>query len=244
LVNFEDSGGLIISHMVGIGADGRIPIGIGDIRYDVDFGNGRAVDPTGVATAAAEKEAKAINVRLRFMPKGLDGFFVGFNALRDVAPACPATGGAAGCYGTDATGNPVNLRPNDLTEYDFGAHAGYVEGRYHFLAEGAYSLHHDETTKRDYKSYGAFIEAGVGFGDFMPYVRGEALKVDGNDPYWSGSALAGVGTLYEGRVGIKWLASANVALKVEGRWTATDQAATSPLTRAGQTAITQVAFGF
>ena len=55
MVRFEDEGGLIPAHSVGLHADGRVPIGAaGSLRYDVDLANGRGRVPSEVGRLAAD----------------------------------------------------------------------------------------------------------------------------------------------------------------------------------------------
>lgn len=52
MVEFEDEGGLIPAHSVGVHADGRFAVGDSHLHYDVDVTNGRAADPLEVRTRA------------------------------------------------------------------------------------------------------------------------------------------------------------------------------------------------
>src|SRR5450755_2778427 len=70
-VNFEDEGGLIGAHLVGVGIDGTFDTGAGSFRYDLETGNGRLGDVTAVALDHAEKDDKLVNLRLRWLP--IDG---------------------------------------------------------------------------------------------------------------------------------------------------------------------------
>src|SRR2546421_6768102 len=53
MVRFEDEGGLIPAHSVGIHADGRVPLGaLGSLRYDLELANGRGRVPGEVTNVA------------------------------------------------------------------------------------------------------------------------------------------------------------------------------------------------
>ncbi len=94
-VEFEDGGGLFVAHLVGIGADGVFDLSsAGQLHYDLEVGNGRLADTTMVAIEEAGKDAKLINLRLRWLP--IDGLIIGGNILHDQIPGLAPVAGAVG----------------------------------------------------------------------------------------------------------------------------------------------------
>src|SRR6185295_17726091 len=84
IVRFEDEGGLIPAHSVGLHADGRFPLGaLGALRYDADLANGRGATPAEVTNLADANGAKAYNLRLRIEPAFLDGLIAGASIYVD-----------------------------------------------------------------------------------------------------------------------------------------------------------------
>ncbi|HEY1534495.1 MAG TPA: hypothetical protein VGF76_10765, partial [Polyangiaceae bacterium] len=118
-VNFEDEGGLIGAHLVGVGIDGTFDTSAGSFRYDLETGNGRLADVTAVAVDHAEKDDKLVNLRLRWLP--IDGLILGVNGLHDEFPAAAATA--------------VDPARPKLDELIGGAHAVYMEHDLHILLE-------------------------------------------------------------------------------------------------------------
>jgi hypothetical protein len=217
LTNFEDSGGIIPAHIVGAGIDGKLRVGgAGDFAYNIDVGNARLPDLTAVPVALAAQGEKAANLRLRFLPRAVNGLIFGINAMYEDVPA----GSIAGVTGTPAIGSPDHLQETDL-----GAHIVLMEGAVHLILEGAYIRHYDWRTGQIFHNYGGFLEAGYSFGDFTPYARFETFQFDrGGDPLFESATflLASTGMLNDARVGLKWLPNEHLTLKVEGRYLKTD----------------------
>jgi len=235
MTNFEDGGGMLMAHLVGIGLDGKVPVGdLGDFHYDLEVGNGRGRSTDEVPSFIARTDTKQVNARLRFMPSFADGLILGVNGLYDDIPGStidPAT-----------PPDQVNVIAHTLHESALGAHVAYMENGFHLLAEGAVITHRETVTSTTYRHYDAFFEGGYSIKDFTPYVRYEHIQFDDiPDPFYSTGPLGGTGKLLDFKVGMKWLATENVALKVEGRHTATDGAAKLP---AMSQVSVQCAFGF
>jgi hypothetical protein len=231
LVSFEDDGGLLVAHLVGVAIDGQVALGrAGDLHYDLETGNGRGRVVEEVAVFQARKSNKMVNFRLRFLPNALEGLMIGGNAAVDQIPrAAPATA-------TDPM--PLGI-PNDMREILWGAHLVYQQHHVHFLAEGAAIIHKEDVTSATYRHYGGFVEAGYSIGDFTPYARYEHIKFAATpDPFYQTGPLAGLSTYRAGRIGVKWIATENIALKLEGETTATSVGPSI------QSAVAQCAFGF
>jgi hypothetical protein len=216
LTNFEDSGGIIPAHIVGVGVDGTLRAGrAGDFTYNVDVGNARLPDLTAVPVSLAAQGEKAVNLRLRFLPRVVSGLIFGVNAMYEDVPAGMAAAAGAGAIGS----------PDHLQETDLGAHAVLLAGEAHVILELAYIRHYDWRTGQIFQNYGGFLEAGYAFGDFTPYARYEAFQFDrAGDPLFESATflLAGTGMLDDARVGVKWVPNEHIALKLEGRYLKTD----------------------
>jgi hypothetical protein len=235
-VNFEDSFGIVLSHLVGLSIDGTFDVGsAGSIRYDADLGNGRAPDVTSVAIQFAPKNEKAINFRIRWITPG--GLIVGLSAMRDVVPAL--SGAAAG----------VASRP-DVEELVGGAHIVYMENHWILDVEG-FAMRHNPAGADSTNIYGGFAELGYSLGAFTPYVRPEYIRfpAEGDIVYQypadsAQAALVGGGSIYDAtrdftdlRIGVRWFVMPQLALKVEGERLARDA-------RDQEIATIKAAFGF
>lgn len=231
LVDFEDEGGLLVAHLVGVALDGQVALGgAGDLHYDLETGNGRGRVVGEVAVFQARKSGKMVNLRLRFLPNALEGLMIGGNIAIDQIPR------AADPTLTDPT--PAGI-PHDMREIVAGAHVVYQQHHVHLIAEGAAILHDEEVTSASYRHLGGFVEGGYSIGDFTPYARYEHIKFDSVlDPFYQTGPLAGLSSYRAGRIGVKWVATENIALKLEGETTATSVGPSI------QAAMVQCAFGF
>jgi hypothetical protein len=228
-VNFEDAGGLLQAHLVGLAADGRFKLGLADLHYDLEVGNGRGNNIGEVTVFDAKKDAKAVNLRLRVLPSGVDGLILGANGLYDQVPG-------AGKSTNDAGEAVVKYK---LHEIDAGVHVAYMENGWHLLGEGTFMQHREPATARVYTTWAGFVEVGKALSDFTPYVRYEHIHLDDKgDPLFQTGTLKDAGVVDDFRVGVKWLASPNIAIKLEGR------TFHSHLLHSQQSATAQAAFGF
>jgi len=197
LVHFEDRGGLLPAHTIGLHADGRFVLGdVGDLRYDLELTNGRGATLGELANFADAQRSKAVNLRLRFSPAALDGLSVGVNGLYDRFSFTPEGGEA-----------------RRFDELILGAHATYLAGQIHFIAEAALVTHVPvDDAGPTLRSFGAFAEVGYAFGDVEPYARYERVSyADQGDPLYASAP----GSFHAVLAGAKWTVSANAALKAQ-----------------------------
>lgn len=145
-LDFEDGGGLIPSHAVGVHADGRFRFGVGSLRYDLDLANGRGRRLVEVQNLTDDNKSKAINARLRFEPELLPGLVIGANLYLDRIAA-----------NTDADlAAPIP----EMDERIIGVHAAYIEGRIHLIAEAAFFSHDERKRSKSYATQAYLLEAG------------------------------------------------------------------------------------
>ena len=88
LFEFEDQGGILPIHNVGIEANGRIPSGSLGLHYVAELGNGREsrapLIEEPVQNVASDTNHKAVNFELFARPTKVPGLQVGFSAYRDL----------------------------------------------------------------------------------------------------------------------------------------------------------------
>lgn len=211
MVRFEDEGGLIPAHSVGVHADGRFALGaLGALRYDLDLANGRGRSAGEVTNLTDPNNGKMFNARLRLEPSVPDGLVLGGNVLVDNIDAL-----------TDAAdpASPV-VRVQEMM---LGAHAAYLENNVHFIAEYLWVSH--RFAGRTGVTQAGFAEVGYAFGAFTPYVRGELVKFPNLadlDPFYAQNVLGMRGSARSGVAGVRFTASDYLALKVEGGYTRLD----------------------
>jgi hypothetical protein len=203
-VQFEDAGGLFTAHLVGAGADGTFNAPKGTLRYDLEVGNGRLADITAVAVTDAGKNGKLLNLRLRYIHDS--GFTLGVNGLIDAFPR------------PDSEAQPEESRPY-VREQIAGAHAVYMERRWHVLLEGAL-VRHAPVNRDALLTQSAFLELGRDVGDFTPYIRGEIVHFprQGDLIYQAArSPYAGSEWVQDARIGLRYRPMQQIALRAEGQ---------------------------
>jgi hypothetical protein len=201
IVRFEDEGGLIAAHSVGLHADGRVSLGrVGAIRYDIDLANGRGRTPAEVTNLFDPNKAKAINLRLRFEPAFLEGLILGGNIYLDrisslVDPAMPTM------FVT-------------IDERMLGAHVAYLEHNIHVIAEYLNIVH--TTMGTSGMTHAGFGEVGYEIRHVTPYFRYERVAFpEIVDPFFRQNTLAERGSFYSLIAGVGYTLSDYLVLKVE-----------------------------
>jgi hypothetical protein len=224
-VQFEDDGGLIPAHSVGVHADGRFALGDSHLRYDLDVGNGRSADPTSVQNNHDTNRPKAFNVRLRYEPSGaLEGLIVGGNLYFDSIP------GRAMTADLNALGR--------VHQWLLGAHLAYVEHDVQVIAEAYALLDTEQDTGTRHTTYAAFAEGGRTFDQVSPYARYQWTRfASSGDPYFGRTEADGVQIV---TAGVKHATSDNIVLKAEASATLSRAPGADPVF--GLTG--QVAFAF
>ena len=191
LFAFEDEGGILPIHDVGVSVSGSVTRLGARWEYTTEVGNGRASNPYGaepVQGTLDDNAAKAVGFSLSARPTRAKNASLGISLRTDrFTPA-----------GTDP-----------IRELLLGTHVVYQTPRVEFLAEGVV-LHHTPKGGATLTSTGGYVQASYRSGVLTPYARYEMIDPDDQDPYfartsWQRGPLAGV----------RWDVANMAALKVE-----------------------------
>lgn len=199
-IDFEDRGGILPAHSVGLWLTGAIKAGGGAITYDAYLANGnRIVDGTLDFQAKRDDNSNKLlggNVAYKF-GGSLDGVVIGAHGLRqDVASV----------EGDLLLGK---TRVQMLGAY-YNAEVGDFESLGEYYRFSNKDLSYGGGTK---KSWVAFLQAGYGFGPFTPYLRWERAALDANDLYFASQAF---GTSYRRTLaGVRYTINTNTVFKLE-----------------------------
>jgi hypothetical protein len=206
---YEGAGfdGILPSHSIGVHGD--VAYGLGEDRgkltLDAELLNGRGNGLDDVPVWHDGNNAKAVNLRLRYVGGGaLDGLIVGGNLYIDDIPALQPEG--------DST---VEGEHPAMHELMLGGHAAYMSDHLHLVGELVWFRHRTHDTQMTSRTVAAFGEVGYKLADFTPYTRFEYTHYLEEDPYWVGSGIA-MTDVEMLSAGLKYAASASVAVKVEG----------------------------
>lgn len=206
LFAFEDDGGILPTHTVGVSATGLIPSGPLGLHYVAEVGNNRASQnpqlQEPVQNEVDDQNHKAFNLALFARPESIRGLEAGFSYYNDVL-------------------SPAN-QPR-VGEGIFALHAVLERPKYEWLNEVVLVRHAIFNGGRVYNTPGFYSQVSRQFGSFRPYFRYQYLNVAKTEPIFPA-----VGLQYGPTVGLRYDASEFVALKFQYDYTSIRQPATQP----------------
>jgi hypothetical protein len=193
LFEFEDSGGILPIHNVGLSASGRIPSGPLGLHYVAEIGNGRASRlPLGdepVQNEVDENNFKAVNFALFARPESIRGLQIGFSGYHD------------------------KLMPFGAPRIDetiLAAHAVYMVPKFEWLNEVVLIRHAPEGSSQVFNTPGFYTQFAKRFGSYQPYFRYQYINASDREP-----VFPDVSRMDGPSVGLRYDASESVALKVQ-----------------------------
>jgi hypothetical protein len=192
IFEFEDDGGILPIHNVGLTATGRIPAGGLGLNYVAEMGNGRAHRTPlseAVQIAVDENNGKSFNIGAFARPDSLPGFQAGFSVYRD--------------HLTPEGGPNIN-------ETIFAGHVVYQNNEWEILHEGVVVRHALRGSNTTFNTPGFYSQFSRRFGRSRPYFRYEYVNAPSGDPI-----LFDVGRLNGPSVGFRFDLSEFVAFKTQ-----------------------------
>jgi hypothetical protein len=192
LFQFEDGGGILPIHNVGISASGLIPSGRLQLHYVAEVGNGRASRSPldeAVQNVVDENNAKSVNLALFATPDAVRGLQVGFSVYHDrLAPATAPR----------------------ISELILAAHAVVVRPNFEWLNEALLIRHAPDGSSHVYNTPGFYTQISKRFGSYRPYLRYQYVNGSDSEP-----VFPDVGLRQGPSVGLRFDASESVALKLQ-----------------------------
>jgi hypothetical protein len=165
MFRFEDDGGILPTHNVGVSVNGRIPSGDLRLSYVAEIGNGRASRSKldeAVQNKIDENNGKAFNLALQSRPRWAPGLQVGVSMYRDRL-------------------TPENLPK--IGETIWAAHAVYQTPSFEFLNEGILIRHNLAGTHQTLNTPAFYTQISRRFyNKLRPYFRYEYLNAPESDP--------------------------------------------------------------
>lgn len=193
LFQFEDRGGILPIHNVGLEAYGSIPSGSLGLHYVAEVGNGREsrspLTDEPVQNIVDDSNAKAVNFELFARPINIPGLQVGFSVYHDkLVP---------------------NTEPVPVGETILAAHAVYTTPNFEWLNE-ALVVRHTPEGGHTYDTPGWYSQISRRFGAYRPYFRYQYINASPSEPIFPDIGLnAGPSA------GLRYDASESVALKLQ-----------------------------
>jgi hypothetical protein len=213
-VAFEDEGGLLPIHTVGLSAGTNVDAGPGQLRIIASVSNARGNVVDNIRNTFDYQNGKAVHAQLEYVGLGLPELRAGVAGMYDHIVGRPATS-------TDGSATRPARPDTGIDEYILSAHIAYPSYPLLFIAEGYYVMHH--VPDHLFSTYGGFATLGRAFGVITPYVRGEWIGTSGgSDPFFVPDPTAPGAARFDqvdGLVGIRWDLTDWTALRVEYRAT-------------------------
>lgn len=199
-VEFEDKGGIIPAHSVGLWASGKTRLGPGKLTYDAYLANGPSIQQSRLDpnTFTDDNSGKMLGFNLGYQPSG---------ALGGLTAGVHGFGSTVNAYSSaDTTLNQTRLRMA-------GAYFGYDANDWEAIGE-FYSFRNADLAAGPSRSSRAwFVHAGRVFGSLTPFVRYEHTTLDPQDNYFR-SQLAGR-SYRRSVVGARYALDSRSSLKLE-----------------------------
>jgi hypothetical protein len=194
IFEFEDEGGIMPLHFIGLEAHGYIETSTGLFSYHSVTGNGRGKKVEDVQVTDDVNDSKMVATQLSFQLNSMPELKFGVNALWDEIPR----------------DRPARERTMD--EVIVGAHVIHSGDPLELYVEGQWIRHEGGGS---FDSYGGYAQVAYRIGKFKPYYRFDLLEIDGDDPYFAQGD--GFDDLLQHTVGLRFDWASFAALKFEYR---------------------------
>jgi hypothetical protein len=168
IYRFEDDGGILPLHEVGIQAMGTWAPASASILYNLSVTNGRGFSSTDVQNVSDANDHKAVNLWGGLKPTAVPGLFLGGSLRFDRIPVHPDD--------PDRTG--------EMDERIQAVYAAYDRGGTQILAEYVRVEHRENARGRRFVSRGFYVQGSVRVGWARPYYRYDDLDRDPEDPFY------------------------------------------------------------
>lgn len=185
IFTWEDEGGIIPNHFVGLYLFGKKDFDSFDFEYDIGVANGRGRTVHDIQNLQDRNDSKAFNARFQVAPSFLPSLNLGFTAYSDKIPSNPA--------------DPN--RKGEIDELILGAHIIYFKNNLELLAEIIHLNHRDEQSHNDFGTYGYYVQVAYQFSILKPFYRFDLLDLDKDDPFYQDDHS---GDITEHILGVRW----------------------------------------
>jgi hypothetical protein len=170
-IDFEDKGGIVPAHSVGLWASGKTALGGGKFGYDVYVANGPSISERTLDFRAFNDDTsnKMVGLNFAYLPSGaLAGLTVGVHAFASTVNTF------------DMAGDRLSSTKLRMT----GAYAGYDENDWEVIAEYYRFSNSDAEGGGSRTSNAWFAQIGKTFGAVTPFVRFENASLNADDNFF------------------------------------------------------------
>jgi hypothetical protein len=203
-LDFEDKGGILPAHMVGLWGEGKLKAGEGKLTYDIFAGNGPRIAIVTPATTGILD----INLAGDNNHQAMVGFNLGYEFSGSLDGLRLAVHSLRGDVDDDAV-------PSNKTQLNIvGGSAVYLSDTWEVMSE--YYRFNDKDKSGGtgtHKSWADYLQIGRSFNNLTPYVRVERTVLDQLDNYFS---MQDSGQSYARQaLGLRYNLNQKAALKFE-----------------------------
>lgn len=171
-IEFEDKGGIIADHSVGLWASGKTNLGAGKLHYDAYLANGPSI----------RERTLDFNPFTDDTPNKLVGFNVGYS------PRGALSGLTVGVHGFGTTVNTLDTAGSLLASTKVrmsGAYFGYDTDNWEAIGEYYRFGNADLGSGAAHRSNAWFMQLGKTYDRVTPFVRFERAALDAGDAYFA-----------------------------------------------------------
>jgi hypothetical protein len=164
IFEFEDGGGILPIHNIGVTADGSIPSGGLGLHYVAQIGNGRdASSPfvNPVQNVVDHNNGKAVNFALYAKPVSVPGLQAGFSVYHD---------------------NLTPIGQPNIDQLIFDGYVVYIHGKWELLNEGLLLRSSPNGSPVVFHTPAFYTQIGRRFGNWTPYFRYQYINAANNEP--------------------------------------------------------------
>jgi hypothetical protein len=197
IYRFEDDGGILPVHFVGLEFSGLLKTSGGNLSYTSHISNGRGTVTDEVQLIEDDNDSKMGSISLTYEPQAIEGLGIGANFLYDIIPDKAGT--------TD--------RGAEIDEIIYGTHAFYTRNPYELIMEAVVVDHYNHATTLKDLTVGGYGQIAYAIQKYKPYFRYDWLRIADRDPFFAGAVADE--TSYA--LGLRYDLSTYNALKFEYR---------------------------
>ena len=209
-LDFEDKGGILPAHMVGLWGTGKARAGRGKFTYDVFVGNGPKIAMTTPAAAPSATNLGILDINQAGdnNHQAMVGFNLGYEFSGRLDGLRLAVHSLRGDVDDDS------LQANKTEVKMVGGSVAYLENNWEVMGEYYRFNDKDKSgTTGTHNSWADYLQIGRGFNNLTPYVRFERTVLNQLDNYFNAQAS---GQSYARQaLGLRYNLNQKAALKFE-----------------------------
>lgn len=221
-LDFEDKGGILPAHMVGLWGTGKFKTGTGKVTYDLYAGNGPKIAMGPDTTTPNTQTIGSLDINLAGdnNHQAMLGFNVGYEFAGNLDGLKISGHGLKGDVDDNSNGSllptttPARTPLNKTELSMLGGSAVYLANDWEVLSEYYGFNNSDKSgTTGSHKSWAAYMQVGKSLDDWTPYLRLERTVLSQQDNYFGAQAS---GQSYARQsLGLRYNLNQNSALKLE-----------------------------